>query len=188
MIEHKGMQIMSGLSILKGYSMLELGNQIMNLENVQDISAKEYLSKLFQIEHTSIDINGKDGALNYDLCKPFDLGKKFDIVTDFGTIEHTKKLYPVLKNVHNHCKVGGVMIHKNPKTGNFPEHGNHFFTVDFWKEYAKVTGCEVITIEEYAIYHNTIDGWEVIAVIRKKKDGFISEADFKPLLKHVYDK
>lgn len=170
-----------------GIKMLELGNQIMNLSDCQGKTAKDYFSEM-GVQHTSIDINGKDGAIKADLCEPFDLGDIFDVVTDFGTIEHTKSLYPVLKNVYEHCSNYGVMLHKNPKTGNFPLHGNHFFTVDFWKAYAKELDCEVVSIEEHAIYHNTTDGWEVIAILIKREKPFMSEAKFKKLLKNVYDK
>lgn len=181
-----------GYSLLKAYlkkdsNILELGNQVMNLAECQGVSAKKYFTDKGH-RHTSIDINGKDGALKLDLTKSLDLMEEFDIVTDFGTIEHTGNLYPVLKNIFKHCKKGGIMLHKNPKTGNFPLHGNFYFTITFWAELAKVMDYKIHELYEHPIYHNITDGWEVIAVMESNGGKFISQYKFNRLLKHVYDK
>lgn len=164
MIEFHGNELVKKYS-KEGCTMLELGNQIMNLAECQGMPAKIYYSRL-GYKHTSADINGRDGALELDLCEPQELGK-FEFITDFGTTEHVNDLFACLKNVFNACENGGIMLHKNPKTGNFPKHGNHYFTVDFWKEYAYAANLEVIEIYEHPIYHNTKDGWGVIAILRK---------------------
>jgi hypothetical protein len=187
MIEYHGHNL-----ILKyapaGCSILELGNQIMNLAEAQDISAKEYYSNL-GFTHTSIDINGKDGALNLDLST--DLGEigQFDLVTDMGTTEHVPDVYNCLKNVFNACKVGGVMIHKNPKTGNFPGHGQHFFTLEFWNQYAELCSLEKLDIYPHAIYHNTKDGWECIAILKKTEGSkFLTEKQFNKISNLILNK
>ena len=171
---------------------LELGNQIMDLQGNQGISSKEWYTKQLGIMHTSIDINGLNGALKLDLCKAIDLKKQFDLITDFGTIEHTENLYPVFKNIFKHCKVEGYMLHKNPKTGHFPfgqgHNCNFWFSVDFWRELANSTGAEILKLEEYPIYHNPVSGMEVICILQKKKEKFISEEKFNKLLKYIYDK
>jgi hypothetical protein len=147
-------------------SILELGNQIMNLENIQGISAKEYYTKL-GFEHVSLDQNGKDGAVKVDLSSPLKWHHGyFDIITDFGTSEHVSDLYECLSNVLRHAESGTIIIHKNPKTGNFPMHGNHFFTLEFWKEYASICNLFIEELYEHAIYHNTIDGYECIAIFK----------------------
>lgn len=187
MIEHHGHNL-----ILKytpeGGSILELGNQIMNLENVQEISAKEYYTKL-GYEHTSIDLNGKDGALPLNLSEPMDMDlEDFDIITDMGTSEHVEDIYRCLINVYNCCQEDTIIIHKNPKTGNFPMHGNHFFTIDFWKAYADLCRFKIIEIYEHAIYHNNIDGWECIAILQfTDKTDSISMEKFNTI-KHLIKK
>lgn len=162
---------------------LELGNQEMNLVEAQNISAKEYYSRMGFI-HTSVDQNGKDGALQLDLSKPQELDEH-DFVTDFGTTEHVENLYQCLKNVFNGCKVGGLMLHKNPKTGNFKGHGYHYFTTDFWKEYAYLCKLEVLEIYEHPIYHNTTDGWECIALLRKIEESKYPTKNQFETIKHL---
>lgn len=181
MIEYYGYELLKPY-LIEGKVMIELGNQIMNLEDNQGESAKDFFTRKYGIVHTSIDQNGKDGALAHDLSKPVDIGFKADIVTDFGTSEHVTDLYQCLCNVFNFCKAEGNIIHKNPKTGNFPNHGFHYFTVEFWQQYAELTGLKIVGLEEHPIYHNTKDGWEIICVLRKTKRSKIStEEEFKKL-------
>ena len=61
---------------LVGKTMLELGNKIQ-----QGYSFKKYFTRL-GFEHTSVDWNGKDGALKKDLRLPLKLGT-FDMVTNY---------------------------------------------------------------------------------------------------------
>jgi hypothetical protein len=191
MIEYYGHKKLMNLLFDKS-DILELGNQIMNLEHLQGVSAKKYFTDLGH-NHTSIDINGLDESLNIDLTKPFDLEKQFDFITDFGTIEHTgtienDALYQVLKNVYSHCKIGGFMLHKNPMKGSFNDGyhaGGYHFIMDFWKEYAKKLDCE-IQVEEYAVYGNVTDGWEIFAILKKKQPDFMTIESFQELKKYIY--
>ncbi len=166
MIEHHGNTLVKKHS-KKGDSMLELGDQIMNLVDYQGMCAKGYYTKL-GYNHISLDINSKNGSVYQDFRNVFDLGKKFNIITDFGTIEHINgDLLNILISIFRHCEEGGVFIHKNPKNGNFPLHGVHYFTTEFWRKYAIECKLDVVDLYEYPIYHNTNDGWEVVAVLRK---------------------
>jgi len=91
--------------------------------------------------HVSIDLNGEGGALPLDLDKPITdpkLLNAFEIVTNFGTLEHVNNLYSGLKNVHNFCKVNGVMIHVGPYPGNWPNHGNHYLDEEFYIGFSKL--------------------------------------------------
>jgi hypothetical protein len=187
MIENKADELIIKYATKNG-SIMELGNQIMNLQFFQDISAKNYYSgKGFK--HTSIDQNGMDGALALDLSKPIDHKEQYDLVTDIGTMEHVAGIYHGLLNVFNFCKEDGIMIHKNPKQGNFPGHGYHYFTIDFWKEYVSLTKMEVLELFEYPIYHNRKDGWEIIAVLKKIKDSkSLSPKEFEKALKNIHSK
>lgn len=186
MIEYHGYNLILKYAP-KGCRMLELGNQEMNLADVQNISAKEHFSGL-GYNHTSIDKNGKDGALPLNLSEPIieDLGQ-FDIVTDAGTTEHVEDLYNSLRNTFGFCAINGVMLHKNPKTGNFPGHGNHFFTLDFWKAYAKACKLDILEILEHPIYHNRDTGWECIAILKKTDNSkFLSKEEFNKISNLVH--
>lgn len=187
MIENKADELLIKYAP-KGGSIMELGNQIMNLQFFQEVSAKNYYSGR-GYKHTSVDLNSQDGALPFDLSKPIDHKEQYDLVTDFGTTEHVTDLYNCLLNVFNFCKEDGIIIHKNPKTGNFPKHGHHFFTMEFWQRYTEVCKMEVIELFEYPIYHNRKDGWEIIAVIRKNYESQpATPKEFENLLKYIYKK
>jgi len=167
----------------EGCSILELGNQEMNLAESQSIFAKEYYSNL-GYEHTSVDQNGRNGAIEVDLGKPISFIGKFDIITDFGTTEHVYNAYECLANVVKHTKDGTIIIHKNPKTKNFPGHGNHYFTLKFWEAWAELCKLEVLELYEHPIYHNTIDGWECIAVLKANKETIVpSASEFEKIKK-----
>lgn len=174
----------------EGCSILELGNQIMNLEDTQGVSAKRFYSEM-GFAHTSIDQNGKDEALNLNLSSEIKDKRidTYDLITDMGTTEHVEDLYNCLLNVYNACHEGTIIIHKNPKTGNFPNHGNHFFTLEFWKQYAWMVGYEVVELYEHPIYHNTKDGWECIAVLRYRGYTgtliFPNRKKFNTIINHV---
>jgi hypothetical protein len=115
-----------------GIKVCEFGNQRIR-ENVFPYkTGKEYLTKIGAL-HTSIDLNGKDGAIKLDLSKPIiGIGEPFDIVTNFGTIEHVSNdQYTPFLNMHNLTRVGGVMIHVQPLEGHWKGHGDYHYDKDF---------------------------------------------------------
>ncbi len=145
--------------------MAELGNQrIRYLENYWDRvpwpgtddgiikgSSKYYHTSL-GAKHDAFDLNGGDGAVTLDLIKPIDkkyLGK-YNIVTNFGTSEHCgvrDEQYLVFNNIDKFCCHGGLMIHNVPHTGNWPGHANVWYTIDFFKELAKIYEYDILALE-----------------------------------------
>lgn len=168
-----------------GMRMLELGAQNLYDNNHYGWIAKDYFETLF-IEHTSIDINQHQKCEYADLREllPY---RDFNIVTDYGTCEHIDgSLYVPYLNIHNACKPGGIMIHENPKTGNWPKHGYHYFTEGFYTALAKACGYEILELTSEASMGNDIDGWNVSCVMRKGDGEFISEEQFNKIYKkHV---
>ena len=116
-------------------TVLELGNK----KSSHGVYKKDF--KELGITHTSVDWNGKDGALNLDLRKPLNLGK-FDMVTNFGTTEHVDEQYPVWKNIHDSLKVGGILVGETPYPGNLPGHGIWYPTLEFYMEF-QTELCEI---------------------------------------------
>ncbi len=115
----------------------------------------------------------------------------YDQVWNHGTAEHIDgSLYQPFKNFHEACKVGGFMIHENPMTGNWPGHGQHYFTQKFYVEFAKACNYELVEVCSEAAMGNTTDGWNVCAVLKKLPESvFISEEDFNKLYsKHIKSK
>jgi hypothetical protein len=134
----------------------------------------EWYAKLERIkEYMCIDLNGENGAKQWDLSEPLKTTKKFDLVTDVGTGEHVKDFYQLLANIDKLTKVGGYIYRENPKTCNWPGHGLHYMTTDFYKEFAAIAGYELLFLDENAAMGNTTDGWNVTAILRKTKNKFI---------------
>lgn len=164
--------------------MLELGAQNLYDSENYGRTAKHYFCEN-GLYHLSLDIIQHQECEYADLRDPLDLNETFNIVTNYGTLEHIDgSLYQPFKNIHEACCIGGIMIHENPKTGNWPLHGQHYFTKDFYVQFAKVCNYELLEVCEEAAMGNTIDGWNVCAVLRKKEDAaFISETKFNKIYK-----
>jgi len=160
-------------------NLLELGNQTVYFGNTYGSIAKALLTKE-GYDHTSIDINGRDGALPMDLGTPLAI-EPFDVVTDFGTSEHVVSYYNVWLNKYKACRVGGLIISENPKTGNWSGHGHHYLTEKFYTELAKKSGMEILELGEHPAMGNTTNGWNVYCVLRKVAGSFISKEAFNKL-------
>jgi 2-polyprenyl-3-methyl-5-hydroxy-6-metoxy-1,4-benzoquinol methylase len=109
-----------------GLQMCELGNQLMRFGNIK--TAKEYFESK-GVVHTSIDLNGKDGAEVEDLSQPITKWDGFfDIVTNFGTSEHVENQEVCFNNIDRLCRTGGAMIHAIPLRGTYKNHSNIYYT------------------------------------------------------------
>lgn len=143
---------------LRNLHMLELGNQQI-LEEEEDVSertGKEYYSSR-GVHHMSIDLNGRDGALSFDLSKEIhnDFHSKFDVVTNAGTSEHIEPKsaqYQCFKNIHDCLKKGGIAIHIVPdveeliQVGAWENHCKNYYSRQFVKMLAETNGYYVISI------------------------------------------
>lgn len=123
-----------------GGSMLELGNK----KNPNGVY-KDYFVSL-GLEHISVDWNGQDGALAWDLRDPrpelVHGGKwhqHFDIVTNIGTTEHVIPQGAVWQNILDALKVGGHLVCVTPAPGFWQWHQDkgQYPTEDFYREFAK---------------------------------------------------
>lgn len=113
---------------MHGLSVCEFGNQ--RLRNTMGCykTYKKYL-KAQGVIHTSIDINGKDGAISLDLSKPIcGMSNRFDIVTNIGVAEHVKDDHWVFENANNMSK--GMVIHILPIGSGYAGHGHRIYTID----------------------------------------------------------
>lgn len=125
-------------------------------------------------EYMCIDLNGENEAKKWDLSEPLKTNKTFDLVVDAGTSEHVKDYYQCLANIDKLTKVGGIIYRENPMTGHWPGHGYHYVTEQFYQELAPLAGYELIRLETHFAMHNYESGGNIIAVMRKTKEGFIT--------------
>jgi len=148
-------------------SMVELGNQHVRYQRA-DVAAlltqfgvrqdSDQTTAMFYKswgvgDYTAIDLNGEDGALEFDLNTPFtsngSFQKTFDFVTNFGTTEHCFNQAVAFENIHNLTSVGGYMAHTLPSHG---WNGHCFYRYDgnFFHDLAYKCGYEIVFLKYYA--------------------------------------
>lgn len=161
----------------------ELGAMCMRTD---DIPAKKYyIEEKNVLEHISIDLNGMFGSLIIDLCLPIPIKllNRFNLITDFGTIEHINNQYQVFKNVHNMCIKDGVMIHTIPTLKYWKDHCLYFYSKEFFIELARLCNYKILGLEIKSPYDPPLPKSELVfvALSKQNKDDFISREEFNEL-------
>lgn len=171
---------------------IDLGVQ-NNFSNGEPMDKAPYMSEWYYskgiVYYDSIDTSGENNCNTTDLSKPAIVTFKADFVTDFGTSEHIEKkgkfswraIYNCWLNKHNLLKIGGLMINENPKTGNWPDHGFSYYTLDFYIKLISMAGYTMEEFTEIPAMGNTKDGYNIFCVMRKFSDKFPTLEEFKTL-------
>lgn len=171
-LTYQGLDFLKKNTVLENSIMCEFGDQ--NLYSVGgetegSFAKPMFLGKYKVSEHVSIDLNGEGGALPYDLNEmlPVDLKGKFGIVTNFGTLEHVKSLYYGFLNMDRVCKEGGIMVHVLPLIDNWPMHGYHFFSEEFFNNLAKVCNYKLLDMFVDKPNFGGEDSYQVFCALQK---------------------
>ena len=157
--------------ILPGDFIIELGDQLADWsEKAGKQRADRLIENEFDCTVLSVDIHGKNHSLSLDLNQPLikDWSFNADIVTDFGTIEHTDDIYQALRNVHQFLMPDGISIHANPDK-SYTSHGNYYFSEAFWGVYADLIGAEVLYLQTIPVYVKTNPMHEIYCVMMHKE-------------------
>lgn len=115
----------------------------------------------------SIDLNGKDKALPLDLQIPLpDSIGTFDIIINGGTSEHVEDQDACFDNINRICRIDGLMFHMVPYVGSWPNHCQHYYTEESFRQLAIKYLYSVvdIRIDDYVGSHNKL----VFACLRKE--------------------
>lgn len=178
---------LSLISKPNGRSMLELGCQNIYAPNFNEgFIAQDYWKEL-GIDITTWDILACQKAIKMDLREFIPVEKEYDIVTNYGTLEHidgiASDLYTAFKNVHNHCKVGGIMIHEFPLIDHWPNNeghwGYHWFSLKWAESFAEYCKYETIDLGIQYAMHNYETGGLVHCTWKKTSTHFISWTAFQ---------
>ncbi len=173
---------------LKGKKIIELGDQMFFFkewfvyEGVQIKFFKNYCD-LIGVQHTSIDIHGGNGVLPLDFQNevPYLMKGRYDILTNFGFVEHVPDQYAAWKNIHDLVKVGGIIINELPGQPDFPFHQSFpYFTTTFFERFADLTGCEIL-INRFQQHDIPQDATVVFSSLKKTKKDFITKEQFKTI-------
>jgi len=167
----------------KKIRMYELGSQLMANGK---FPAKEYYKlKKNVLEHISLDLNGLYGSLIVDLCHPVheSFFNRFHLITNYGTTEHVNNQYQIFKNIHDMCRVKGVMIHVLPVPNNWPNHCRYYYPRNFFDELAKVCNYKILKIVLKNAFKPPIPKKMLayVAFYKQTKEEFISKMTFKTL-------
>lgn len=189
------------------HSVIEIGSQNdYRVPSDKPPFATNLYKELGINDYTCIDLAGDNYALQFDLGKPINHTRQYDLVSDFGSSDHVVKMdaytktafhdghinsiYPsIVSNIeegyyncwlnkHNLCKIGGFIISENPMTGSWPEHGYSYLGKNFYDELSKISDYEIVEQGEEAATGNAIDGWNKWAILRKEGSRFPSFEDF----------
>ncbi len=163
--------------------MCELGSQIMSNGTTP---AKDYYKTSKKVlEHVSLDLNGLYGSLIVDLCHPIHESfiNRFHLVTNYGTTEHVNNQYQVFKNIHDMCRVNGVMIHILPIPNNWLNHCRYYYPKNFFNDLSKLCNYKILRIEIKNAFNPPVPKKNLIyiAFCKQKKNEFVSKKIFKTL-------
>lgn len=172
---------------IKNLSICDLGAQQFKV--CSPFPEDQYCSKYYLENgvkrYMSIDLNGEDISCKYDLCSPLpeNLKGEFDCVFNFGTSEHVVNLYWCLRNVHNICKVNGIMLHVVPAPNNWPGHGYHYVDIGFFEQLAEKMNYKLLEcFRRPCSFGGTSPSVLTHAALMKQNESeFISEDTFKSL-------
>lgn len=173
---------------VKNLKMLELGNQLIKKSPaIKETTGKDYYTKL-GYDHTSIDLNGLNGALKKDLSNLDDFKeykKYFNVITNSGTTEHVEPFegqYNAFLNIHNSLKIGGLAIHIVPDVEfSKPGHAQYYYDLNFYD--TLVENSDYTYLDTTILYTaNKKNCWRAYAY-KKIGDKFI---DKKNLLDNIH--
>ena len=165
-------------------------SEIKNLDYTKLGRASDYYRKL-EIEVITIDLgigpeNVRSDVLKYDLCKPItDIGE-FDFVVDLGTGEHVEDQFELFRNIHNLCKVNGIIIRCNPSIRWGSPHGFYYYTFLFYQKLAHSYDYKILDISEGSgKYGPKMRGlsWKhcIFVTLRKNQDNEFLRTEWDPV-------
>src|SRR5262249_26870598 len=150
----------------------------MDDNDLNGTACRQYYERAGVELYIAFDLSGRNGSFKVDLCKDHSFIAQFDIVTNYGTIEHINKQYNAFKNMHDLCERGGLMLHALPVVGQWPGHGRYYYRLPFVYELARRARYGVIAAVQAPCYghvSNRPDCDLILAALEKQEDEFISK-------------
>lgn len=71
------------------------------------------------------------------------IGRQFDVIVEYGTIEHVFHVPNALWNLVKMCEVGGEILHGAPMN-NWPNHGFYQFSPTLYFDFYEANGFEIV--------------------------------------------
>ncbi|AMK75097.1 MULTISPECIES: hypothetical protein [Methylomonas] len=122
-------------------------------------NAKDLYSLLGYADYQCIDASGIQDALlmdlNNDIREFYGFFQEYDLVTNLGTAEHCFNQFSVFKNLHDLCKLGGLMVHALPAQGNV-NHGFYNYHPRFFLDLAVANGYDIVDLSFTVDYRSRL--------------------------------
>ena len=154
----------------RGKKPVKLENHLS--DNYSRLSSRYLFDSLGVKEYKSIDIDEVHGSLKFDLNfnikDKYDFAEQYDFVTNFGTTEHIFNQLSCFENVHNLCKVDGIIIIGLPISG-YKNHCFYNYQPTFFKHLADRNGYEILYVKYFNTSYYTQNDSQAINVVFKKK-------------------
>jgi hypothetical protein len=147
-------------------------------------ACRDYYGKAGVELYLAFDLSGRNGSFRIDLCKNHDFIPQFDIVTNYGTIEHVNDQYHAFKNMHDLCLRGGIMLQAFPVVGHWPNQGRYYYSLPFAYELAERAKYHLISAVQAPCYGHGTDRADcdlILAALQKQEDEFVSKEVFQAL-------
>ena len=162
---------------MRRMTICELGNQHAGWKLHGPVKA---ILEWLGAKHISLDLNGLDGALKYDLSKPLPgshLGD-FDLVTNAGTTEHVcttndfRDQWQVFQTIHDLAKPQAAFMHVIPDEQGFHCCCGYAYTHQFLPALARVCKYELVQF-----YNSRSDPHHMAALLLKQPDSRFPDFD-----------
>jgi hypothetical protein len=143
---------------------------------------KEYFQHI-GMNHISIDINGLNGAIQYDTRQSivpdiFTYSPTYDIITNSGFSEHVGEgdleinlwdnQYAIWKNFHDVGKIGSVYIHLVPRHGHWLRHGVCDYDLQFFRDIVHYNNYDIFLAPMYYQRYAYVDKNLILVMYAKQ--------------------
>lgn len=166
-------------------------------------AAKIFYLYLGLKDYYSLDLDDPRANFREDLNKEFNLNTKFDIITNFGTLEHVHNIGLAAKCIHTHLKIEGIALHVMPARGDY-NHGFYNIHSTWYRDLAAANNYRILDlryIPDFGGQHEKIERLEKIGDSAKKsimldikhndqknESGTFAIACFKYFIKDLFHK
>lgn len=142
-------------------------------------STPDFYATLGLRDYHAADLDDQRADFPIDLNLPISLNRRFDVITDFGTIEHVFNIANIVKFIHDHLELGGVALHVLPTRGDY-NHG--FFNIHstFYRDLAVANRYEIVdlvNVPDFAGQCESVEASEKIGDSRPRKSNMVDIAN-----------
>lgn len=103
----------------KGAAAHFIANCVTKRGEYHQPGSKAFYGLLGLSDYNSIDYGDQTATIRHNLNLAMDPPNAFDVVADFGTLEHIFNIGEAFRTVHNLLRPGGIALHQLPTNGGY---------------------------------------------------------------------